>query len=531
MNAVSSINAAQRLLILAPTGRDAPLVQSVLAANGVASVCCASMRAVCAELDLGADALLMAEEAISQAETSLREWLAHQPSWSDLPILVLARPGADSTAVARSMDQFGNVAVIERPMRITSIVSAARAAFRARQRQYQIREHIEERKRTEQALRDADRRKNDFLAMLAHELRNPLAPIRNSLEIVRMTSAPGSAAARVGPIMERQVNHMVRLVDDLLEIARITRGKIVLRKESLDLTAVARGAIETSRPLIDMKRHRLTADIPDDPVIVEGDFVRLTQVIANLLNNAAKYTDSGGAIRLTLRRDGDSALVSVTDSGLGIATDMLERIFEPFIQIGRESTNAQGGLGIGLTLAKTLIEMHGGTIAARSAGAGTGSEFVVRMPLGDANRARQAPARADGPVALKAQRILVVEDNHDAADSLGMLLKLLDAEVQIVGDGPSALEAFITHRPSVVLLDIGLPGMSGYEVARRIRLLADVQSVTIIALTGWGQEDDRRRSQDAGFDFHLTKPPNIHELENLLASLNARHTPAHPSAA
>jgi signal transduction histidine kinase/ActR/RegA family two-component response regulator len=516
MSGTSTASTSQRLLVLAPTGRDAALIRTVFDANGLACASCQDMAAVSEELHHGADGLLIAEEALAASEIELREWLTQQPSWSDLPILVLARPGADSSTVARTIHDFGNVAVIERPVRIASIVSAARAALRSRQRQYQIRDYLEERKRTEEALREADRRKNDFLAMLAHELRNPLAPIRNALEIVRLQSPADSAAARMGPVMERQVNQLVHLVDDLLEVSRIARGKIELRKEPLDLAAVARSAMETSRPLIQAKQQGLSVSIPDESVCVDGDFVRLNQVIANLLNNASKYTHAGGSIRLTLRQHEGKAQVAVRDNGIGIEPDMLEQIFEPFIQIGRELGGSQQGLGIGLSLAKMLVEMHGGTIHARSEGAGKGSEFVLSIPLCDASLVSAAPDHAAQTSALSQQRILIVDDNQDAAESLGILLKMFEAEVHIVNDGIAAVQAFQMYKPSVVLLDIGLPDIDGYEVARRIRQIAVAWPVTLIALTGWGQDEDRRNTREAGCDFHLTKPPDFNELMRLL---------------
>ncbi len=451
------------------------------------------------------------------------EWLARQPPWSDLPVLVLARPGADSAAVAQAMDLLGNVTVLERPTRVAALVSAVRTALRARQRQYQIRGHLMAHKRSEEALRDADRRKDEFLAILAHELRNPLAPIRNSLHILRLTSPNDPTAERVAEMMERQVNHMVRLVDDLLEVSRISRGKIELRKEPVEVAAVVRSAVETSRPLIEAGGHRLALAIPPEPLTLEGDPVRLTQVVANLLNNAAKYTDAGGRIWLTVRREGGEVAISVRDTGRGIPPDMLPRVFELFMQIDRQPSRAQGGLGIGLTLVKSLVEMHGGSVEAHSEGPGRGSEFVVRLPLSGVGAPAHASPRAASPSpVLAARRVLVVDDNRDAAESLDTLLQLLGADVQVAYSGPEALEALSTYKPSVVLLDIGMPGMDGHEVARRIRQRPESKDVTLIALTGWGQEEDRDRSQLAGFDHHLIKPADIDALQNLLVSLEDR---------
>ena len=380
----------------------------------------------------------------------------------------------------------------------------------------------EELRRRAEQLAEMDRRKDEFLATLAHELRNPLAPIRNSLQILRLSGGSGPIAERVHEMMERQVCHMVRLVDDLLEVSRITRGKIELRKERVELLAVIQSAVETSRPLIEEARHRLAVTLPPEPLALEADPVRLAQVIANLLNNAAKYTEEGGQIWLTARREADEAVVSVRDTGLGIPADMLPRVFDMFAQVDRTLKRSQGGLGIGLTLARTLVEMHGGRLEARSDGPGQGSEFTVRLPLAPVDQTAEEgrPQAATRPaVGLCPRRVLVVDDSHDAADSLGMMLKFLGADTRVVYDGPSALEAIRSYRPAVVLLDIGMPGMDGHEVARCVRQQPEWKNVALIALTGWGQEEDRRRSRAAGFDHHLVKPVEASALQALLISL------------
>jgi PAS domain S-box-containing protein len=375
----------------------------------------------------------------------------------------------------------------------------------------------------EEALREADRRKDEFLAILAHELRNPLAPIRNSLHVLCLAIRDDPATRGVGEIIERQVNHMVRLVDDLLEVSRITRGKIELRKERVEVADVVRNAVETSRPLIEEARHELTVTVPPGPLPLEGDPVRLAQVFANLLNNAAKYTEEGGRIWLTVRREGGEVVILVRDNGTGMPAEMLPRIFELFTQVDRSADRARGGLGIGLTLVKSLVEMHGGRVEARSDGPGRGCEFVVRLPLAGGPRPAAVTGPEDRPPdGLARRRVLVVDDNRDAATSLGMLLRLLGADVHVVYNGADALEALGAYRPSVVLLDIGMPGMDGHEVARRIRERPESRELTLIALTGWGQEGDRRRSQLAGFDHHLTKPADLGALQALLLSLDSR---------
>jgi signal transduction histidine kinase/ActR/RegA family two-component response regulator len=411
--------------------------------------------------------------------------------------------------------------VVERPTRMASLVSAVRSALRARQRQYQIREHLAERARAEEALREADRRKDEFLAILAHELRNPLAPIRNSLHILRATGGDDAGVRGIAEMMERQVNQMVRLVDDLLEVSRITRGKIELRREPVDLATLVRSAVEIGRPLIDAAGHVLTVHVPEEAVVVEADPVRMAQVLANLLNNAAKYTDHGGRIEIHARREGGEAVLEVCDSGRGIPSEMLPRVFDLFTQLDGSMDRAQGGLGIGLTLAKTLVDLHGGTIEAHSEGLERGSRFTVRLPLPAAplDLRHKEKATPTSPVALR--RILVVDDNRDAADSLAMVLGLLSAQVQVAYNGRDALEAIASGHPSLVFLDIGMAGMDGYEVARRVRLDRAFDDVVLIALTGWGQERDRRTSREAGINHHLTKPVDISALETLLASLDA----------
>jgi CheY-like chemotaxis protein len=320
-------------------------------------------------------------------------------------------------------------------------------------------------------------------------------------------------------MMERQVDHMVRLVDDLLDVARISRGRIELRRQRAEVASVIRTAVEASRPHLDRAGTQLAVSIPPEPLTLDCDPVRLAQVFGNLLNNAAKYTDRGGQVWLKVRRDAGWVVVSVRDSGVGIPPEMLPKVFDLFTQVDRHAERAQGGLGIGLTLVKTLVEMHGGGVQARSDGAGRGSEFVVHLPLAPpaaAGEPHDEPVRR--PAALAARRVLVVDDNRDAAESLGMILRLLGAEVRVAHSGPEALASLGDFEPSVALLDIAMPGMDGLELARRIREDPRFERVTLIALTARGQNEDRRRSLDAGFDHHLVKPADLGALESLLAS-------------
>ncbi|HUD00084.1 MAG TPA: ATP-binding protein, partial [Candidatus Polarisedimenticolaceae bacterium] len=376
--------------------------------------------------------------------------------------------------------------------------------------------------KSQEAMREADRRKDEFLATLAHELRNPLAPIRNSLHILRLNGESKPGTEQVYEMMERQVNQMVRLVDDLLEISRITRGQIELRKERVSLTTVIQSAVEVSKPLIEEAGHYLEISLPTQTLTFEADPVRLEQIVSNLLNNAAKYTNPGGRIWLAAQRESDSVVISVRDSGIGIAPDMLPRIFEMFTQSEHSAGRTQGGLGIGLTLVRSLVEMHGGSVEARSPGPGKGSEFIVRLPVHENLRTEMAPENMRHFGQLSSQRVLVVDDNRDAADSLGKLLNLAGAEARAVYNGFAALEVLPTYQPAVLLVDIGMPDMDGYELARRVRQLPDCEDLTLIALTGWGQAEDRQRSQAAGFDFHLTKPADFNVLQRLLDSLQDR---------
>jgi PAS domain S-box-containing protein len=380
-------------------------------------------------------------------------------------------------------------------------------------------DYAAQRREAEQALRDADRRKDEFLATLAHELRNPLAPIRNALQIMQLTDeAPIHENAR--RIIGRQLQQMVHLVDDLLDVSRISQGKVELRRQHVDVASAVQAAIETSRPLIDAGRHELTVRLPRPrTLVVDADLTRLCQIIANLLNNAAKYTAEAGRIEVVAERDGPHAVISVQDSGVGIPPEMLPRVFDMFAQVDRSLERSQGGLGIGLALVKRLVEMHGGSVEAHSDGPGHGSRFIVRIPLLFANSAAAAPR---GPDTLHVgpgidMRVLVADDNVDSAESLSQVLQLLGYQTLTANDGLEAFRIAETERPRVVLLDIGMPKMNGLDAARRIRDQSWSREVVLVALSGWGQEGDRRKSMDAGFDHHLVKPVDIEALTELLA--------------
>jgi signal transduction histidine kinase len=505
-----------RVLLLALTQRDAALTKQLLSSAEIAVEVCGTFEELLEELAAGAAALAIAEERLAgENNARLAAALGEQPPWSDIPVLLFTRQGADSAAARDAVRTLGNVTLLERPLRLTALLSAVRTAMRARYRQYQIRGHIEERERAAEALRLADQRKDEFLATLGHELRNPLSPLLTGLQLMRMAKGDPETLDRVAGIMDRQVAHLVRLVDDLLEVSRITRGVIDVRREPVELATLVRSAVETTRQMFESAGHDLNVDLPGEPVVIEGDAVRLTQVFANLLTNAAKYTNHGGRIDVAVTRTGRFATISVRDNGIGIPREHLDSVFEMFTQVDRSSRQAQGGLGIGLTLVRSLVAMHGGSVEARSAGPGKGSEFVVTLPT---VAVHELPS-SDVPevLMLPPRRILVVDDNRDAADTLAALLGRLGATVAVAYGGAEALERTSTFAPEVVLLDIGMPEVDGYEVARRIRA-AGATDVLLVALTGWGQDQDVRQSHAAGFDHHLVKPPDIERLRAILAS-------------
>lgn len=382
---------------------------------------------------------------------------------------------------------------------------------------------VSQRKLQEAQLREVDRRKDEFLAILAHELRNPLAPVRSGLQVLQLSQGDPQTAAHLVPLLQRQVDHMVRLVDDLLEVSRIAGGKVELRPEAVNVTDALRSALETSRPQLDAGQHHFSLDLPDEILTVHADPVRLSQIIANLLNNAAKYTDQGGRIALRAQRDGGDVLIVVEDNGRGIASEMLPRIFELFAQSPQTSNLAQGGIGVGLTLVRSLVEMQGGQVDARSDGPGLGSVFTVRLPLHDTPAAAPdlAPDASDANDAndgMARKRVLVVDDNVDAAEGLRMLLELMGMEARAAYDGAAGLVATAEFAPHLVFLDIGMPGMDGFEFARRVRA-ENTPCPTLVAVSGWGQQDDRRRSREAGIDAHLVKPVDLDELQKVLKSL------------
>jgi PAS domain S-box-containing protein len=375
---------------------------------------------------------------------------------------------------------------------------------------------ISARRDAERRLREADQRKDEFLAVLAHELRNPLAPLRHALEILHLAHDDPVAVEKVGGIMERQLQQMVRLIDDLLDVSRIAGNRLELRREPVDIAAVVHSALETCGPLLSQSQHTLKLTLPPHPLHVDADRGRLAQAFANLVNNAVKYTEPGGRIWLTVERDGNEVVVTVRDSGIGIPEAMLARIFELFVQVDSSLERSQGGLGIGLQLVKRIIESHDGAVVAESAGSGKGSQFTVRLPvvLAPMAHAHEFVGQRGGG---RARRILVADDNVDAGDTLALMLRMMGHDVCVVRDGIEALDEGSRFRPEIALLDIGMPRLNGFETARRMRTTGWGRGIVLVALTGWGQDQDRRRSQEAGFDHHMVKPVELATLEAVLS--------------
>jgi len=401
---------------------------------------------------------------------------------------------------------------------LEELASRAAIAFENAHLYRSLQSEIVERRAAEAELQEANQRKDEFLAMLSHELRNPLAPIRNALEVIRRIAPPDPKFNWAGDVMDRQVRHLTRLVEELLDVARISQGKIQLNKEPIDLAAVIAQSVETAQPFIDARGHTLTVRLPDTPVWLQGDFARLSQVVSNLLHNAAKYSEDGGRIHLELSVDDGQALIVVRDNGIGIDAALLPRIFDLFQQGSRSLDRMQGGLGVGLTLARRLVELHGGRVEAHSEGARKGAEFRVSIPCVSIVRSGgDEPVEAPAVPPVLGRRILIVDDNQDAAESIAQYLQLEGHEVKTVGDGVQALACVPVFAPQIVILDIGLPILSGYEVAQRMRTMPATQHALLVALTGYGQKEDQLRAMEAGFDRHFVKPTDPRTLVELIA--------------
>jgi signal transduction histidine kinase len=435
-----------------------------------------------------------------------------------IPIIFVTAGKTDSQHRFRGYEA-GAVDFIQKPIEPDILRSKAGVFFELHRQRQQIAAQRDELAVQAEALKEAGRRKDEFLATLAHELRNPLAPLRHGLDILRR-NPDGDGNTSIMGTMDRQLVHLVRLIDDLLDVSRVSQGKITLRKETIAAADVIRAAVEASRPAIEAAGHSLAVDVPSDPLWLDADFTRLSQVVGNLLNNAAKYTPDGGRIGISARAEGDFAVIQVADNGIGIPPEMQSEVFQLFAQVEGHLDRAKGGLGIGLALVKQLVTMHGGTVEATSAGSGKGSVFSIRLPLaahsGQSAASLQTP---DAPAAATPLKVLVVDDNVDVAQTIGWMLETIGHDYRLVHDGRQALAAAMGYRPDVVLLDIGLPGMDGYAVCRAFRQNDLLKHTPIIAQTGWGQGRDKTLASEAGFDHHLTKPVALDELERILASI------------
>lgn len=434
-----------------------------------------------------------------------------------VPIIFLTAGNADRQRRFRGYEA-GAVDFLHKPIEPDILRSKAEVFFQLNLQQQQLARQRDELRQSAEALKEADHRKDEFLATLAHELRNPLAPIRNGLQVLRMMPS-SNKSDEVRDMMDRQLNHLVRLIDDLLDVSRVSQGKIDLRKDSITLQSALDAAIEASTPLIEASRHHFTTDIPEKPIWLNADLTRLSQIISNLLNNAAKYTPEGGKIHLSVSEENNDVCVSVSDNGLGIPHDMLPKVFELFTQVGRSLERSQGGLGIGLALVKRLVEMHGGAIVAESEGPGKGSVFTFRLPVAQAPAMEEnSDNTADAGTTQHPLTVLVVDDNIASAKTTGWMLELIGHKPVLAHTGPEALETALTLMPDAILLDIGLPGMNGYEVCRELRKDPRFKDTLMIAQTGWGQAKDRAEAREAGFTHHLVKPVKLEDLSELLST-------------
>jgi len=519
MTATSSLS--ERVVLLMPTVRDAERASLLLREAGIEGAVCADLSELCRELRRGAGALLLTDETVVRDTAGqLAEAMREQPPWSVVPVVMVAREGSGRQLEGNAPEWLRGLIIVERPVRARTLISVVLSALRGRRDQYRIRDAMVRLADQAEQLRSADRRKDEFLATLAHELRNPLAPIQTGLDLLER---PHDAAAeqRALSVMRRQLRHMVRMIDDLLDVSRITQGKLELKRTTLALGDVLDAAVEASRPLIERNGQTLRREVKEPELRFEADLTRIAQVISNLLNNASKFTPKGGLIELFAGRDGDQLVIEVRDNGIGIPSEHLQHVFDLFSQPNREVVRAQGGLGIGLALVRSLVEMHQGSVKAQSPGPGRGSSFIIRLPLGDDPLKEDEPPRpSQAPPPRDRKRVLVVDDNDDAAEMLELMLHA-EYDTTVANDGPSALALAERLTPDVVILDIGLPGMSGYDVARELRKRPSPRRLELIALTGWGSHEDKQKAMDAGFDLHLTKPVDRERLYGALAELAA----------
>lgn len=498
----------RRVLICAPLGKDAELACHVMQSADIGCHICKTWSELMRELNCGAGLILTVEEVLTPtAAVPFIQYLTSQATWSDLSVLVLTKSGEISAWLKGTYESFGNLTLLERPVRASTLISAAKSGLRARMRQYEIRQ--------------SDRRKDEFLAMLAHELRNPLAPISSAAQILKLVNDDSAKVLNTAEIIDRQVVHLTNLIDDLLDVARVTRGLIKLEREPLDMRALVAHAVEQVNPHIIKKHQTLFMDVPEEPVTVLGDRNRLIQVIANLLNNATKYTQEHGRIEIRFNVTKKEVVLEIADNGIGIASEVIPQIFDLFAQAKRTSDRSQGGLGLGLALVKSLVTSHGGGVSVLSKGLGEGSVFAVRLPRvanAQAESKGSFPSHRKNVSALfQPLRLLIVDDNKDAADSLAAFLEAAGHHVAIEYTARDAMMRARELYPHVCILDIGLPDMDGNELTTQLRTTPEAENATFIAVTGYGREEDREKSFASGFNYHFVKPVDAANLLKVIA--------------
>jgi signal transduction histidine kinase len=503
-----------KVILVSPNLADRALAAEFLRDHDIEAHECASVPEATGQIGDGVSCIVLVEEALeSEGLAGFHEAMAMQPAWSDMPLVIVAARGGSIQSLMEGVFPIaGNMTLLQRPLHPLSLVSAVRVAQRSRARQYQVRNLLAER---EAAVRQRD----EFLAMLAHELRNPLAPIRYAAYLLGTQKDSTPLVDKCRTLIDKQARHITRLVDDLLDVSRLELGKIELRPQRVDLNEMAAAAVESCMPITSDQRHEVTLRTARQPIPVRVDPVRIEQAIGNLIVNAAKFTPAGGAIAVETRIEPGYGMVAISDNGIGIRADMLESIFELFTQSDVSIDRSKGGLGIGLTLVKRLVEMHGGSVKALSEGVGKGARFEARLPLVAAESSAMRAPKAHA-VAVP-RRVLVAEDGEDTREALGILLREWKHEVVFAADGPEAVRVAQAEHPDIALIDIGLPGFDGYKVAREIRAegSAWARQVRLIALTGYGQASDRQRAMEAGFDLHLLKPVDPAKLEDVLAEV------------
>ncbi len=490
-----------RALVLTLNEVDASLASTFLQNNGIEAVAFTHAHELASALSKGAGCVVFVEDALTDWDIPvLREALSHQPAWLDMPLIVVTHQvGAFSEVVARFFPNSGNVTLLDRPLNPHTLVSAVQVCLRAYAHQRQLGELLEQR---EQAVRSRD----EFLAMLAHELRNPMAPMRNSLFMMQQLKIADPVFIKTREVLERQLNHIVRMVDDLMDVARLERGKVALQKRAMDLNAAVASAVETCGSGAQRLGHRISATYVDRELPVDADPVRIEQIVCNLINNAAKYTTQPGEIRVETSVDGGYSVVAVSDPGIGFEPAAAENLFALFMQANATIDRSAGGLGIGLTIVRRLVELHGGSVTAHSDGINKGARFVVKLPLmAGAVQPTPVDEKKEG-AASRRHRIVVIDDNADIRETLNMLLTMWGHDVETAGDGASGIACILRSHPDIALVDIGLPGTNGYEVARAVRQQDPARAIKLIALTGYGQPADKEMALQAGFDTHLLKP-------------------------